>query len=495
MAKFRTKSLGATKTTNKEGAEAYSQTPELELVSLLLTSFVSDKFYETAGEQLKRLGALVSAISDKKFVGQAAVYARNEFGMRSITHALIGELTKQVKGQEWMKHAIAQTVRRPDDILEMFGYYGSTYGKPFPNALKKGARLALSKFDGYQLAKYRGAKSNVKMVDLFNMVHPKPIKGQSQTFKALIEGELKNTDTWESKLTQAGKDAQEIEDPEEKEQKLAENKAEAWGELIKTKKLGYFALLRNLRNILEQAPDVLDDALALLVDKKAIKSSLVLPFRFATAALEIEKVSGAGVRKTIKAINEALEISVDNVPEFSGKTLIALDESGSMQGKPMDIGSLFAAVLYKASDADLLTFQSSARFQNFNPGDTVLSITERLKSNYSGGGTDFNTIFETAKEKYDRVIILSDMQAWMSGGWDSSNPKDSFQMYKKLTGANPHIYSFDLNGYGSLQFPEPQVYCIAGWSEKILDVMKLLEKDRKALVNEIKKINLTAKGD
>lgn len=495
MAKFRTKSLGATKTTNKEGAEAYSESPELELVSLLLTSFVSDKFYETAGEQLTRLSGLVSSISDKMFVGQAAVYARNEFGMRSITHALIGELIKQVKGEKWLKYAIAKTVRRPDDLLEMFGYYGNAYGKPFPNSLKKGARLALANFDAYQLAKYRGAKSSVKMIDVFNLVHPKPTKEQKALFENLMKGELKSTDTWESKLTQAGKDVQEIEVPETKEQKLAENKAEAWGELIKSKKLGYFALLRNLRNILEQAPEVLDDALALLVDKPSIKKSLVLPFRFATAAAEIEKVSGTGVRKTIKAINEALEISMDNVPELPGKTLVALDESGSMSGKPIEIGSLFAAILYKANDADLLTFSDVARFRNFNPGDATLSIAERLQKDFKNSGTNFNSIFDTIKEKYDRIIILSDMQAWMSGGWDDSNPKTAFRMYKNQTGANPHIYSFDLNGYGTLQFPEAQVYCIAGFSEKILEVMKYLEKDRKALINEIKKVKLVAKGD
>jgi hypothetical protein len=33
-------------------------------------------------------------------------------------------------------------------------------------------------------------------------------------------------------------------------------KKEVWTQLIKERKIGYFALLRNLRNILEQAPDL-----------------------------------------------------------------------------------------------------------------------------------------------------------------------------------------------------------------------------------------------
>ncbi|MDE1770632.1 MAG: hypothetical protein KGI28_08800, partial [Thaumarchaeota archaeon] len=45
--------------------------------------------------------------------------------------------------------------------------------------------------------------------------------------------------------------------------------------LIKERKIGYFALLRNLRNISEQAPEIMNEALEMLVDEKLIKSSLV----------------------------------------------------------------------------------------------------------------------------------------------------------------------------------------------------------------------------
>jgi hypothetical protein len=63
-----------------------------------------------------------------------------------------------------------------------------------------------------------------------------------------------------------------------------------------------------------------------------------------------------------------------------------------------------------------------------------------------------------------------------------------FAEYKKSTGANPFIYSFDLLGYGSMQFPESNVFAIAGFSEKVFDIIKLLEQDKKALMNEIRKV-------
>ncbi len=466
MARFRTVSQG-TKTENLAGGQAYKESPKLELVSMVLTSFVQDQYYRSADESLKKLQELIKDI-DKKFVAKTAIFARNEFGMRSITHALIGELTKTVKGEEWVKRAVEKTVRRPDDMLEILAYVG----KPIPNSLKKGLRTAVSKFDRYQLSKYRGENSNFKLVDLFNLVHPVPQDDQEDAFKALVDGKLKADNTWEKELTQAGQKAT-------NEEEKVELKKNAWTKLIKEKKIGYFALLRNLRNIEEQAKDLIPDACEMLVDEKLIKKSLVLPFRFQTAMNEVSN-------RTIKsALNKAIEISLSNVPKFDGKTLVVVDTSGSMQGRPMEIASLFAAILYKANDADIMRFDTSAGYYSLNPDDTVATLASKIRPDY-WGGTAFKVIFPKADKAYDRVIILSDMQGWVG----YYGPGKTFSNYKDKFNCNPFVYSFDLQGYGSLQFPEQNVFCLAGFSEKIFEVMKLLEEDRNALVNKIEAIEL-----
>lgn len=487
MTKFRTKSVG-TKTENIAGGEAFKQSDKMELVSLLLTSFVNDKFYESSSNQLDRLEKLVSKIKDKKFIAKAAIYARKEFGMRSITHALIGELAKEVKGENWLKFGIRRAIHRPDDMMEILGYYMSKYNKPIPNSLKKGISLGLKNFDSYQLAKYRGDRTGLKLVDIFNLVHPKPTSEEDKDlFEKIINNKLKSKGTWETKISKTGQEVKDIEDESERKEKQKELKKEAWKELIVSRKLGYFALLRNLRNILEQGDDeTITAAAEMLKDPKLIKKSLVLPFRFATALREIEKTSSNSTREIVDALHDALEISLSNVPKFDGKTLVVFDESGSMSGKPAQIGSLFASVLYKSNNADLLTFANNARFRNLHSRDSVMTIAKNLEDDCTGGGTNFNSIFETIDKKYDRIIILSDMQGWV--GYYS--PVNEFNDYKKRTGSNPHIYSFDLNGYGTLEFPEKQIYCIAGFSDKILDVMKLLEEDKNALISKIEEIEL-----
>lgn len=470
------KAAPTTKTTNLAGGQAFKQTEKLELASVLLTSFVKDQFYRSADDSMKRVRELIEGLKDKKFAAQAALYARNHFGMRSISHVVAGEIGRLVKGEEWTKRFFDKVVHRPDDMLEIASYYMSNYSKPFPNSMKKGFALALSKLDAYKLAKYKGDGKAVTMIDLVNITHPK----HTDAISALIKGTLKPAETWETKLTQAGQNA-------ETEEEKGELKNAAWKELLEGGKLGYFALLRNLRNIIQQAPELIPMVCETLVDEQAIKKSLVLPFRYTTALDALAELPSTQMRPILVAVGKALDIAVSNVPKFDGKTLVVVDTSGSMtSSNVIQIASLFASVLYKSNNADLMLFDTSARYLSLNPSDTVATIADGISKNAHGGGTDFHTIFNVASEKYDRVVILSDMQGWIG----HTMPWGSFLAYKKRTGANPHIYSFDLAGHGTMQFPEPQVYCLAGFSEKVFDVMKMLEEDKNALVHAIEAVEI-----
>lgn len=483
MSKFNTTlKTPKTKTTNLAGGESYKASDELALVSLLLTSFVNDQFYKDAKSSLADLRSLVTKIKDKEFVAKSAIFARDRFGMRSITHALAGELASEIGGLEWGKDFYDKVVVRVDDMSEILSYY-ITYktlkdSPKFPNSIKKGFAKAFNKFDSYQLSKYKCEDKDVKLVDVVNLVHPTPNVRNSEALGLLIKGELKNTKTWESKLSEAGQVAS-------SEENLAELKSDVWSELISTKRLGYFALLKNLRNIITQSPASVKIACDMLVDEKLIKNSRVLPFRFTTAYEEIQKLgSSKEVRDVIVALNKALDISVNNVPKFDGETLVVLDVSGSMSGKPSEIASLFGSILAKSNSCDVMTFASNASYKSYNPLDSVLTLRDSFK--FSGGGTNFKSIFTTANRKYDRVIILSDMQGWM--GYNT--PTAEFNKYKSTFSANPYIYSWDLAGHGTLQLPENKVFALAGFSDKVFDIMKMMELDKKALYNEINSIKL-----
>lgn len=468
MSKFNNKTT--TQTVNLAGGQAYAQNPKLELVSILLTSFMQDKAYRNEKEEVKRISELVENL-DPEFSAKASIFARKEYGMRSVSHLMASLLAKKkfkTKGSK--KGFYKQIVNRTDDITEILAALsenGTLKGK-LNNAMRRGFALALAELNEYKLAKYVGAGKAVNLYDAVNLLHPK----QTPALNKLMKEGLKNTETWEAKISAAGKNEEQASD--------------AWKELLSEGKLGYLALVKNLRNIVTKHPELTDLAIKELTNPEKIKKSLVLPFRYLDALEELEKIGSSEVRKMIQAISTAIDISCNNVKEIvSGNSLVVLDVSGSMSGKLAKIGSIFAAVLAKGVNADLMLFSDYAKYTNYNPNDSTLTLARSIR--FSSGGTNFHSIFETINRKYDRIFILSDMQGWVGNG----TPMKVLSDYKSKYNANPYVYSFDLQGYGSMQFPETNVFAIAGFSDKVFDTIKMLETDKNALINKIESISLT----
>jgi 60 kDa SS-A/Ro ribonucleoprotein len=459
-------------TVNFEGGSAFSQTAKLELASVLLTTFLKDEFYRTEQQTMARIRELMAKVGEPRFAAKAALFARNTYGMRSVSHLVAGETAKHVKGARWTKSFYDRVVRRPDDVLEILGYYLAAYGRPVPNSLKKGLGAALSRFDEYALAKYRRDHAAFKLVDAVNLVRPK----SSPALTKLVNGSLAPAQTWETKLTQTGE--------AESAEQAAAAKSQAWAQLVAERKLGYLALLRNVRNILTHAPEAVDELCSQLGDEKAVRRSLVFPFQFLSAVEVLQQGNLPGAAKVMDAINQAVDYSLANVPKFEGATLIALDSSGSMAGRPQTIGSLFAAVLVKASGADLMVFSDDAKYISLNRRDSTLTAAKSIP--FARAGTNFNAIFERANRAYDRIVILSDMQGWIGGG----APVKSFAAYQERYHAVPRVFSLDLKGYGTLQFPQERVFCLAGWSDRVFDIMQKLDRDPEALVREVESVQL-----
>jgi hypothetical protein len=66
---------------NHEGAKAFRMTPALELYTSVVTSSLSDTFYEKTDARLVRIQELIRK-NDAQFVAKLAVYARERMYMR-----------------------------------------------------------------------------------------------------------------------------------------------------------------------------------------------------------------------------------------------------------------------------------------------------------------------------------------------------------------------------------------------------------------------------
>ena len=95
----------------------------------------------------------------------------------------------------------------------------------------------------------------------------------------------------------------------------------------------------------------------------------------------------------------------------------------------------------------------------------------------------------------DKVMFFTDCQMWDSvkrRGWYNSEKaiNDSWHKYKGMY-PQAKLYLFDLAGYGQapLNLVEPDVFLVAGWSEKVFEVMAAIDRGEGAL-SEIRKIAL-----
>lgn len=500
---------------NQSGGKAYDLSPKFKLALQVITTFLKDDFYRSANDTAKAIKQAAHAVRDPKFVAKLAIYARREHGIRSATHLLAGEVIQAARGEKWLGSFLKKVVFRVDDMLEIAAYYLSTYSKkekgkdsnkyiyrPVPNSLKRAFKSLFdtNRFDGYQLAKYKKEGSEFALRDLVNLVHAKPNKplnydSMTEEGKAkwnphpltrLMQGTLKNTETVEATLsaTEAG----------------SEERGEALLTSLKKNKLGYFAVLKNLRNILNTSnTEAIDLACLKIKDENAILNSKVMSFRYDVAFQELDGLSGVAARKMRDALEDAIEISLRNIPDFGGNTLVVVDESGSMTNAswhtnnpdskiPIRIASLFAAAIYKQlPNADLMMYDTTARFYTPSKRAPILTIAQELVRAAHGGGTRLSTVFDllsTSRKAYDRIIILTDEQSW--GGGEES----SLKRYRDTCGKHTHLFHFDVVSYGNTTFKENEIYLMGGVSDKSLNLMGMLETDRNALIRVIESIEL-----
>lgn len=86
------------------------------------------------------------------------------------------------------------------------------------------------------------------------------------------------------------------------------------------------------------------------------------------------------------------------------------------------------------------------------------------------------------REVVDKVMIFTDVQMWSTGA-DYHIAKE-WQQYREKIAPNANLYLFDLAGLGTTPVDMQQdqgVYLIAGWSDKIFDVLAALDRGQQAV--------------
>src|SRR5580692_6324745 len=249
-------------TRTHEGAPARNISSELQLRRSVLACLLwEDQFYEEGVEIAGRIQELVSKV-EPETVASLAVEARTQMKLRHVPLLLVREMARLKTHRELVSQTLAQVIQRADELAEFVAIYWKDGKAPLSAQAKKGLAQAFQKFDEYQLAKY-DRNGPIRLRDVLFLCHAKPRDAeQAALWKRLIEGELQTPDTWEVALSSGA------------------DKSEAWERLLRERKLGALAMLRNLRNM-QQAG--VDESLV-LGGIDAMNTGRVLPFRFLAAA-------------------------------------------------------------------------------------------------------------------------------------------------------------------------------------------------------------------
>ncbi len=417
-----------------EGAPARNISPELALRRSVLACLLwEDQFYEDGVEIAGRIQSLVSKVGAEA-VAALAVEARAKMKLRHVPLLLVREMARLKTHRALVSQTLAQVIQRADELAEFVAIYWKEGKVPLSAQAKKGLAKAFRKFDEYQLAKY-DRNGPIRLRDVLFLCHAKPRDAeQAALWKRLIEGELRSPDTWEVALSSGA------------------DKRDAWERLLRERKLGALALLRNLRNMKQVG---VDESLV-LGGIDSMDTARVLPFRFLAAARYVPQWE--------ESLERAMLSSLTAQEKLAGRTVLLVDISGSMtaalsrRSEMLRTDAAYGlAILLREICAHAAVFTFSNDLVEVPPR-RGFALRDALDGSQSHGGTYLGRALEKLREQYDRIIVITDEQA-----------------HDRVPGPRGRGYVINVasnkNGVGYGAWTH-----IDGWSEAVVEYIRSLEQ-------------------
>ena len=220
--------------------------------------------------------------------------------------------------------------------------------------------------------------------------------------------------------------------------------------------------------------------------------------------LEMALKNGAVV-PLLKSLEAAASHTAENIPGFEENTrvLLACDVSGSMCSPVSKnssvmcyhIGLLFS-MLMKQRCKNVVTGMFGDVWKTFDmPSDSILQNTVDMLSHKGevGYSTNGHKVIEWLIKEHremDKVMLFTDCILWSSEGSSHNDPlAKNWDRYKREVAPHARLYIFDLAGYGQspISMKRDDVFFIAGWSDKVFDILAAVERGKSA-IDEIRRI-------
>ncbi len=523
------------KTTNKAGGSAYKLKDKEALAQIACTGCFTGTYYASAKSQLDEVKELVNRISATKggndFIAKLAVYARQSAYMKDMPAYLLSFLA--VRDPDLYERTFplvmdnAKMIRNHVQIIRSGEIDGR---KSMPRAMRRQLKAWFARRKNDRLFR-DSVGNNPSMADVIKMVRPKPKDATQEALysyligKKPIEGNLfnateKNLPTlvkqYESckKAKASGKDAELPNVPFQMLDSLGLSD-EDWVDIAKNAKWQMTRMNINTfdrHGVFDQIK-MINLIANRLRDPELVKSAKAFPYQLMAAYMNSNAPFEIG-----EALQDAMEIALENIPKIPGKIWVFPDVSGSM-GSPItghgkkpsaikciDVAALVSAALLRTNkQAKVIPFSDKLETRlKINPRDSVMTNAEKFKKCY-GGGTYTALGLEylvKKKEDVDLVIYVSDNQSWMRNQqyWYGNSKTETMNHWKNIKKNNPNakMVCIDIQPYTSTQAPDrDDVMNIGGFSDSVWDVIAQFSKfgrDGKHWVEVIEGVDIPSKS-
>lgn len=406
---------------------------------------------------------------------RAALHSgRQEF--TRIHPGLFGELERQV-------------MSRGDDALSQLAYFlYSNHGKQnMPSLLKRSIAAKLERLEPYEAAKYKNAEIGLRDAVRITHAHSALIDEFMQTAAIKLPAQKK---TWEN----------------------LRSEGMGWKEIFGQISMGHMALLRNLRGVFSEIEDAsfCEEYLSRL--KGGVAGGRQFPFRYYSAYKAVEKSECAHKPRIMDALEECMDLSMENIPKFRGKTMCLSDNSGSAWGAiPSEYGSVQIAIIDNLSSVIAAAASEEGYVGKFGDRLKVFPISRRgqilrqcreisektytdVGASTEGGIWEFFKAAIAKKEHWDQIFIYSDQQAGHGGLYGTQAQKREYQEkgfacqwgsraqgdyinvfdlileYRRKVNPQVNVFSIQTAGYNDVCIPEYayRTCILYGWTGKEL---------------------------
>lgn len=491
---FSSKSGTRTDTVNEAGGKAYRFKNTHALAQVAATGCLSDTFYVNERAQLDSVLDLCKDVSPE-FIAKTAIYARKHGYMKDMPALLCAQLS--TTDPDLLRRVFPQVIDNAKMLRNFVQIMrsGTTGRKSLGSAPKKLIINWLDSRSDDDL--FRASVGNdPSLVDIIKMVHPVPKTKQREALYGYLLGRKHKKRNLPKivKLYEKFKTSDTVEEvPNVPFQMLTswDLDKSVWESIIKN--AGWHMVRMNL-NTFERKGVFKDVKLRKLVaaklrDKSLIKRSRVFPYQLLMAY-----TAYSGEHEIEEALQDAMEISVDNVPEIDGTVAIFPDVSGSMgspvtgyrrgatsEVKCVDVAALVASVFLRHNkSAIVIPFAGSSISVNMNPRDSIMSNAKTLASFY-GGSTNCSAPLATMNHnniKADLCIFVSDNQSWIdtrsrTDYWGNS-PTETVNQWKlfKKNNKNAKMVCLDITPNSTTQAPDDKsIMNIGGFSDAVFDII------------------------